>query len=136
MGSHGVKSLLAVDDNPDAAHLIVRISNKCGYLGRALSDTRDIRHVLKEWQPDVLTLDLCMPEEDGFQILPILQEVEFKGHLVVISGKDEWLRKSGMRAGRVTGDQNRNALAQADKRSNIPGRAYDVPNCRLTHIAH
>jgi CheY-like chemotaxis protein len=94
MDSNRVKSLLAIDDNADAAGLIVRIANKCGFSGRALSDTRDVRKLLKEWQPDVLTLDLCMPEEDGFQIIAILEEVQFRGHLVVISGKDEWLRKA------------------------------------------
>jgi len=94
MDSNRVKSLLAIDDNADAAGLIVRIANKCGFSGRALSDTRDVRKLLEEWQPDVLTLDLCMPEEDGFQIIAILEEVQFRGHLVVISGKDEWLRKS------------------------------------------
>src|SRR5258705_13260711 len=75
----GTKRLLAIDDDPDAAQLIIKIANKCGYLGRSVSDTHDIRNVLKEWRPDILTLDLCMPQEDGFEILLLLQEVEFVG---------------------------------------------------------
>jgi DNA-binding NtrC family response regulator len=92
--STDVKWLLAIHDDPVAAQLIIRIANKCGYLGRALSDTRNIRSVLREWQPEVLTLDLCMPEDDGFQILSVLQSVGFNGQVVIISGKDQWMRKA------------------------------------------
>jgi CheY-like chemotaxis protein len=90
----GLKSLLAIDDDPTAAELIVKLANRCGYVGRSLSSTRNIRQVLKEWQPDVLTLDLCMPEEDGFQVLSVLQQVGYKGQVIIISGKGEWLRKA------------------------------------------
>jgi CheY-like chemotaxis protein len=92
--SDGLRSLLAVDDDQTAAELIVKLANRCGYVGRSLTNTRNIRQVLKEWQPDVLTLDLCMPEEDGFQLLSVLQQVGYKGQVIIISGKGEWLRKA------------------------------------------
>jgi len=106
MGSvrdRSVKCLLAIDDDPDAAHLIAQIANKSGYEARALTDTRGVRQVLNEWQPDVLTLDLCMPDEDGFQLLTVLQQAGFKGPLIVISGKDGWLRQAACDLAEVRG---------------------------------
>jgi hypothetical protein len=45
----------------------------------------------------VLTLDLCMPQEDGIGVLSMLKECDFDGQLVIISGQDSWLRKAAVR---------------------------------------
>jgi CheY-like chemotaxis protein len=61
--------LLAVDDNLDSAELIARVARKCGYDVRTMEDTRSIRQMLNDWKPEVLTLDLCMPQEDGIALM-------------------------------------------------------------------
>ena len=43
-------------------------------------------------QPDVLTLDLCMPNRDGMEIPSHLEALGFKGQ-IIISEPDDWLRK-------------------------------------------
>ena len=89
--------LLAVDDNPDSAELIARVATKCGYEAKAIGDLDRLRDVLLAWRPSVLTLDLCMPQEDGIGILAMLTECDFKGQLVIVSGQDGWLRKAAAR---------------------------------------
>ena len=72
--------LLAVDDNSDSAELIARVASKCGYDARSMTDPSTLARVLDEWKPQVLTLDLCMPEEDGISVLSLLTQ-RILGHL-------------------------------------------------------
>jgi DNA-binding response OmpR family regulator len=92
--------LLAIDDNRDAAELVVRVARRCGYEARFLADHADLAPAINEWQPDVLTLDLCMPEADGISLFSVLQANKFSGDVIIISGQDDWLRKV---AGRLAG---------------------------------
>src|SRR6266581_1916275 len=49
------KRLLAVDDNADSAELVARLAAKCGYDARSLTDPRELRAVLADWNPEVIT---------------------------------------------------------------------------------
>jgi len=108
----GVSRLLAVDDNSDSAELIARVASKCGYEARTMEDTRTLQQVLRDWKPDIVTLDLCMPQDDGIGLLSLLQESGFKGQLVIISGQDDWLRKA---AGRLAGLRGLNVIDHMGK---------------------
>jgi len=97
------KRLLAVDDNSDSAELVARLAAKCGYDARSLTDPRSLRAVLGDWRPEVITLDLCMPEEDGIGTFATLQDSGFGGELIIISGQDHWLRKTASRLASARG---------------------------------
>ena len=97
------KRLLAVDDNADSAELVARLAAKCGYEVRTLTDPRLLRSVLREWKPEVITLDLCMPEEDGIGTFATLHDSAFQGELVIVSGQDDWLRKTASRLASARG---------------------------------
>ena len=95
--------LLAVDDNSDSAELIARVAAKLGYDARSLTDASKLERVLDDWMPDVLTLDLCMPEEDGISLLSLLTKSGFAGHLLIVSGQDDWFRKTASRLASARG---------------------------------
>jgi DNA-binding NtrC family response regulator len=95
--------LLAIDDHGDSAELIARVATKQGYDAKAASSPEILRETLKQWQPDVLTVDLCMPEEDGLGVFSLLESLGFTGHIVIISGQDSWLRKSASRLASARG---------------------------------
>lgn len=97
------KRLLAVDDNFESAELIAGIGTACGYETKPITDPRTVPDILEDWKPDVLTLDLCMPRKDGFSILTSLQEIGFKGYLIVISAQNDWLRKAACQLAEVNG---------------------------------
>ena len=94
---------LAIDDSSDSAELVARVAAKCGYDARWLADARACRKLLMEWRPDVLALDLCMPEEDGLTVLEALHDSNFTGQLLIISGQDGWIRKSAARLATARG---------------------------------
>jgi len=106
------RRLLAIDDNLDSAELIARIANKCGYEARAMADSLMLPGVMTGWIPDIVTLDLCMPQDDGIAMLSLLKEKGFNGSLLIISGQDEWFRKT---AGRLAAARGLTVIADLCK---------------------
>jgi len=104
--------LLSIDDNLDCAELIVRVADKCGYEARAVTDIPTLHAMLADWMPDVLTLDLCMPQEDGIAVLALLNKQGFHGSVLIVSGQEDWLRRS---AGRLAAAHGLKVIADIAK---------------------
>jgi two-component system chemotaxis response regulator CheB len=98
-----MKRLLAVDDHPDSAELIARVAAKCGYDAQILVKLGSLRTLLQDWKPAIVTLDLCMPEEDGIDVFTTLNDARFEGDLIIVSGQDSWLRKTACRLAAAQG---------------------------------
>src|SRR4051812_14049735 len=107
-----MRRLLAIDDVPDSAELVVRCATKCGYDAMALSVPSAAADMVTRWKPHVLTLDLCMPKVDGIGLLTLLREAGFCGDLVIISGQDEKLRRA---AGKIATEKGMRVLADLSK---------------------
>jgi CheY-like chemotaxis protein len=107
-----MRRLLAIDDTPDSAELVVRCARKCGYEAMSLSAISEMADLVARWQPDVLTLDLSMPEMDGIGLLSLLREAGFCGDIVIISGQDEKLRRA---AGQIAAEKGMRVLAELPK---------------------
>jgi CheY-like chemotaxis protein len=95
--------LLSVDDNVDSAELVARIAIKCGYEAQVASTAAEIRAALAEWKPDLIALDLSMPELNGLDLLRLLQEGQFQGRVIIISGHDDFMRASAGRLAEARG---------------------------------
>jgi threonine synthase len=69
-----VRSIAIVDDNPDAARLIRRILQAKGsYQIFEAYNGRDGLTLIQNQHPDLVVLDLMMPEMDGFAVLDVLR---------------------------------------------------------------
>lgn len=95
--------LLAVDDNLDSAELIARVARTSGYEAFPVTEVGKLREFLSDYQPDVISLDLGMPEEDGIAVISILQENGFQGHLLIVSGQESALRMIAQRLASARG---------------------------------
>jgi histidine triad (HIT) family protein len=84
--------LLAVDDDDNCGDLIVRTALRCGYEAFPISDAGILEKTIDHWQPHLITLDLCMPNVDGLEIIWRLKRTCFDGQLIIISGQPERLR--------------------------------------------
>jgi CheY-like chemotaxis protein len=59
--------LLYVDDEPDNVELLTRRLVRKGYDVRGATAALDGLAVAREWQPDVVLMDIKMPVMDGFE---------------------------------------------------------------------
>ena len=80
--------ILAVDDDVNSAELIVRVAERCGYEGFATSDSRGVTNLANALQPDVIALDVNMPNIDARGLLELLSEAGYTGHIIVASGDE------------------------------------------------
>lgn len=67
--------VLIVDDQPENIGLLTRILNGGGYENiQGVTDPRRVLSVFLESPPDIVLLDLNMPELDGFQVMEQLEQ--------------------------------------------------------------
>jgi DNA-binding response OmpR family regulator len=64
---------LVVEDDPDIAALIDRYLQKAGYSTDVTRSGRDVVAMVRRRPPDVLVLDLMLPDVDGFEICRALR---------------------------------------------------------------
>src|SRR5258706_7132329 len=79
-------SILIVDDREDHARLIAEILRGAGYT--RIVSTGNPRHALDLYareRPDLVILDLVMPEVDGFAVMERLHEGDPGGYLSVLA---------------------------------------------------
>jgi CheY-like chemotaxis protein len=65
--------VLAVDDDEDAARMIEQMLRFEGATVRIALNAIDAVEAAKSFRPDVLVLDIGMPIEDGYELLPRLR---------------------------------------------------------------
>ena len=86
--------IMIIDDDQFALKLLERM---LATLGFAPVVTCESGHAAFEWidnsgsHPDLILLDLNMPEMDGVVLLRHLVERRYRGSLILVSGEDEWL---------------------------------------------
>lgn len=84
--------ILLVDDQPSLGQSFRELLQDEGFANfRYLQDSRQAIQVYKEFRPDLLILDLNMPQPDGFQIMKELHEIEKDSYLpvLVLTGTSE-----------------------------------------------
>jgi|GEM_PF-1749270 len=81
--------LLAVDDDASSAELIVRVAERCGYEAFATSDSRGVVNLAKALNPDIMAVDINMPNIDAVGLFELLAEAGYGGRILIVSGEDE-----------------------------------------------
>jgi DNA-binding response OmpR family regulator len=89
METSNTPRLLAVDDDPDSAELVVRVAERCGYEAFATSDSRGVINLAKALQADVLAVDICMPNIDASELFRLMSEARLRAKILIISGQDK-----------------------------------------------
>ncbi|MBD0336326.1 MAG: response regulator [Cyanobacteria bacterium Co-bin13] len=80
--------ILLVEDDYASRTFFSEYLRYCGYQVLALSEGLNLFLHLKEFQPHVLVVDLCLPEVDGFTLIQQIRLDQDWQHLpiVVVSG--------------------------------------------------
>lgn len=91
------KLILIVDDELPVARSIQRVARRAGYDTLIATDGFQAGILLGQHKPRIMTLDLCMPDIDGYQVLEHTrqQSLQNKLKIIVISAlEDDKLAKA------------------------------------------
>ncbi|MCC6128847.1 MAG: response regulator [Acidobacteria bacterium] len=80
----GEQSILIVDDEDDVVGLLQLVFETNGFLARTAGNGKAAVASAYENPPDVIVLDVMMPEMDGWQVLKILKGDERTRHIPVV----------------------------------------------------
>ena len=80
----GQKKILVVDDEPDARDFFITVLEDNGYATVSARDGNEALQRLEEGLPDLVTLDITMPEKSGVGVYRKLKEMEAYKEIPVI----------------------------------------------------
>lgn len=89
--------VLIIDDQQVSARRVGAIAERLGFTTRILRHTLDFEYVMHHWHPDIVAVQMAMPDQQEIEVLEYLQQTGFPGRLL------------------LTGNVNANALVDAAK---------------------
>ena len=78
--------LLIIDDEPDASEFMKLLVEPRGYLVRTASSGAEARRVLQTWQPEIILMDLMLPDVDGLDLLREFKEASPESQVIMVTG--------------------------------------------------
>ncbi len=96
------KKIMIVDDDPEMRKLLKKILSRSDYLTETASNGIDAGIKIMQFKPDLIILDLYMPQMDGFDICTRLKKESNHSHIkiLILTGYDpEKNRDRIMKAG-------------------------------------
>lgn len=99
----GAKRLLVLDDEPDIAEIIVTVARRLGYEAEAVGTARAFEERFAALRPDLIVLDIVMPDKDGAAMVEWLVAQGCTARVVLATGHNaavaEVARTTGLRGG-------------------------------------
>jgi DNA-binding response OmpR family regulator len=80
--------VLVVDDEVALRDMLEIGLGKAGFVARSVADGRSALEVLASWSPEVIILDVMLPEIDGFSLLPAIRRLT-DIPIIVLSAKSD-----------------------------------------------
>lgn len=95
--------ILIVDDDPRICRLIRRIAQGLGHQTCIVDTSEEFESAFRQFQPNVIVLDLQMGEIDGIILLRYLASQQVNASIILISGVDGCVIDSAQRYGQSVG---------------------------------
>jgi len=83
-----MKTVLLVDDNEDIIELVQLILSRSGYRLMVAKGGEEALKMCRELSPDLVVMDLKMPDRDGFSVTRTLRSEGFTRPVVVLTGSE------------------------------------------------
>jgi two-component system, NtrC family, response regulator AtoC len=77
--------VLIVDDEPSIARSLTRVLEERGYAIQAASTGKDGLALVTDWRPQIVLLDLKLPDTDGLELLPKIRHIESAVQVIVLT---------------------------------------------------
>ncbi len=81
----GLTTVLVVEDHADSRDALCALLEAFGFRVLAAVDGLDALRIVREEPPDLILMDLMMPEMDGFQATRALREDPDTAHIPIIT---------------------------------------------------
>jgi two-component system nitrogen regulation response regulator GlnG len=81
-----MRRILVVDDDPAIADLIEQYFNRPDYEVCTMLEGEKVPETVLRIKPDLILLDLKLPDVNGIEVLKNLKEVDFQAPVVIITG--------------------------------------------------
>jgi DNA-binding response OmpR family regulator len=91
--------VLVVDDDDDIRTLVVTLLTRAGITVRDAPNGREGLREFHSWRPDLVVLDVSMPELDGWSVLDRIRDMSAVPVLMLTARGDELERVRGLQAG-------------------------------------
>ena len=78
------KTIMVVDDNPDIVTIVKTILEGKGYAVQSAYSGQEVFNLLGEKNPDLIVLDIMMPQMDGLEVLTRLKAESATAKIPVI----------------------------------------------------
>src|SRR5690242_12759879 len=84
-----IRYVLVVDDDRDSAQSLAMIVTLAGYTTATAFDGRSALQLCRDLRPDVVLLDLMLPDVDGIEVCRQIRSEQFglSPRIVVVSGR-------------------------------------------------
>ena len=93
--------LLIVEDEPDAAAALRELLEARGYDVRIAATAAKARVSHAEWQPDLVLMDLMLPDASGLELLREIKDSGSQSEVIMVS---RWRDKNAFREYTKSGD--------------------------------
>ena len=80
------KRLLIVDDEPRFASFVERVASPLGYDVEITNHGRDFQSAYRRDLPDIVVIDMVMPDIDGNELVLWLVEQQCSADIIIITG--------------------------------------------------
>jgi len=91
--------VLVIDDDDDIRLLVVTLLTRAGITVRDALNGREGLREFHSWRPDLVVLDVSMPELDGWNVLDRIRDMSAVPVLMLTARGDELERVRGLQAG-------------------------------------
>lgn len=82
----GLARLLIVDDDRSFAPELKADVERLGLDVRMVHDTSAFGSILQTWNPNLIAMDLVMPDSDGLELIRVCGRAKYGGALILMSG--------------------------------------------------
>ena len=84
------KKILIIEDDFQLNSLIGKIARDVGFQTESCLSGKELVNIYEQFIPDIIVLDILMPDNDGFEVLKFLQEKQSRARIIILSGQDNY----------------------------------------------
>jgi two-component system OmpR family response regulator len=95
--------VLVVDDDQDFADLVRRVAEGMGHHATVVPGVGAMKAAWSAAPPDIIVLDMVMPDADGIEATRWMVSTGFRGRVVIVSGYDPLYAGAAKALGEVGG---------------------------------